>query len=1188
MRRFLPFLEWFRDYDLAALRVDLISGVTVALVLVPQSMAYAQLAGLPPYYGLYAAFLPPMVASLFGSSRQLATGPVAVVSLMTAAALEPLATAGSTEYIAYAVMLALMVGVFQLLLGVLRLGLVVNLLSHPVVNGFTNAAALIIATSQLDKIFGVSVEKGDHHYQTVARVVVAAVNSTHLPTLAMAVLAFAIMVGLRRLNPRIPNVLVAVVATVLLSWALGFERNVKVDLADIPSERLTQLVHRYDQVLAERSMLVELRSSTDQILTEAAGDASHFCERCHPRRELEEFRSPSRSAESEPGMSSRAFALHQMAGLIGTQIEDLDAHVAAIRSELRTFRFDRVTAGDGTERFYVRGEVPEGIPFERGRWRIKLGGNPLGETLTLVGGGTVVATIPSGLPPLAVPTFNPSILPRLGMAAIIISILGFMEAISIAKAMAARTRQRLDPNQELIGQGLANIVGCFNQGYAVSGSFSRSAVNLQSGARTGLSSVFSSVVVALVLLFLSGTLYHLPQSVLAAIIMMAVVGLLNVSGFVHAWRTQRFDGVVSVVTFATTLYTAPELELGIALGVLLSLGGYMLRSMRPRLSQLAPHPDGSLRDISRHGLDQCPHLAVVSFEGPLNFASTSYLEDAILGRVAALPKLRHLLVAGHGISELDASGEESLRQLVERLRSAGYQVSFSGLNDGVLDVLRRAHLYDVIGEDNFFATQVQAITAIFPSAHAGGEDPGCPFRAFMPRISELSLHPDGSLRDARRHELAVCSHLAILRFEGPLNQGTAVFLEEEALSLTRVRTPLRQFLFVMHGVTDLTTGGATRLAMLVANLRDSGLGVAFSGFKDEALEVLERTGADEVLGESNLHPTQVMAVAAVYAGAHRGSDEARCPLRSLAPHLTELSLHPDGSLRDAHRHGLTLCDRVAVLRVDGSLAFASADALAADFATWREGRPEVTHVVFAAHTVAALHPRDADNLLAFAETVKESGLEIAFAHLNDQVFEVLAQSGVADRVGLERFFATEVQALAAFYAVAHPHPDETICPLARAVPRVTDLSLHPDGSLRDAQRHGLALCRHVAAIRFDGPLNFATIQLLESELDRRLTRRTEVRQVLIAAHTLERVDAVAAERLCALVGRLRHDGYGVAFSGLRDDVLEVLELTGCQQVLGAGSVFPTQAAALAEIHAAAHEGSDEDPCPLLDVVRRLE
>ena len=185
LKKIFPFLGWFKTYNSAALRADALAGLTVALVLIPQSMAYAQLAGLPTYYGLYAAFLPPMVAALFGSSRQLATGPVAVVSLMTAASLAPLATAGSEGYIAYAILLSLMVGVFQLLLGILRLGLVVNFLSHPVVNGFTNAAAIIIATSQLDKMFGASVDTAEHHYETIIRVIQAAFYYTHWPTLIM-------------------------------------------------------------------------------------------------------------------------------------------------------------------------------------------------------------------------------------------------------------------------------------------------------------------------------------------------------------------------------------------------------------------------------------------------------------------------------------------------------------------------------------------------------------------------------------------------------------------------------------------------------------------------------------------------------------------------------------------------------------------------------------------------------------------------------------------------------------------------------------------------------------------------------------------------------------------------------------------------------------------------------------------
>ena len=197
LTKILPFIEWFKDYSLGKFRIDFLAGLTVALVLIPQSMAYAQLAGLPAYYGLYAAFLPPMIASLFGSSRQLATGPVAVVSLMTAASLEPFASAGSEAFITYAIVLALTVGVFQLLLGVLRLGLIVNFLSHPVVNGFTNAAAIIIGTSQLSKLFGVYVDKAPHHYETIIRVIESAFHYTHLPTLAMGILSIAIMVGLK-------------------------------------------------------------------------------------------------------------------------------------------------------------------------------------------------------------------------------------------------------------------------------------------------------------------------------------------------------------------------------------------------------------------------------------------------------------------------------------------------------------------------------------------------------------------------------------------------------------------------------------------------------------------------------------------------------------------------------------------------------------------------------------------------------------------------------------------------------------------------------------------------------------------------------------------------------------------------------------------------------------------------------
>jgi SulP family sulfate permease len=272
LTKVLPFTLWLKRYSPDKIRLDAVSGLTVALVLIPQSMAYAQLAGLPAYYGLYAAFLPPMVAALFGSSRQLATGPVAVVSLMTSASLSPLATAGSEGYIAYAILLALMVGAIQLALGVLRLGLVVNFLSHPVVNGFTNAAAIIIATSQLSKIFGVSVESAPHHYETVINVFREAFHYTHWPTFLMGAFAFAIMYFLKRISPKIPNVLVAVSLTTIISWATGFEHNRVVAIPAIEYPEARALVGEFNKAVETREKLSRERTEVNKAMEQASSD----------------------------------------------------------------------------------------------------------------------------------------------------------------------------------------------------------------------------------------------------------------------------------------------------------------------------------------------------------------------------------------------------------------------------------------------------------------------------------------------------------------------------------------------------------------------------------------------------------------------------------------------------------------------------------------------------------------------------------------------------------------------------------------------------------------------------------------------------------------------------------------------------------------------------------------------------
>ncbi len=561
LHRFFPFLSWF-PLKREALRADLIAGITVAMVLVPQSMAYAQLAGMPPYYGLYAAFLPVIIGAMWGSSHQLATGPVAMVSLLTGSTLANFAAPGTDQFIALAILLALMVGVMELSLGLLRLGAIINFVSHPVIVGFTNAAAIIIALSQIDKLLGIPGSRSASFLADVWGVLGQAVN-LHSPTLLMGIAAFAIMWLLRKYAPRWPGVLIAVAITAVMSWQTGFE----------------------------------------------------------------------------------------------------------------------------------------------------------------MAGGAVVGAIPAGLPNLVVPQLNGEMITMLLSTAFVITLVGFMEAVSIAKAMATRTRQRIDPNQELLGQGLANIVGSFCQSFPVSGSFSRSAVNLSAGAVTGVSSVVTAVIVLVTLLAFTPLLYHLPQSVLAAIIMMAVVSLVNVDAIRHIWKAQRHDGLAAVATFAATLFFAPHLDTGILIGAALAIVLYLYRTMRPRVVVLGRHADGTLRDAAMHNLPTSSHVVAVRFDGSLYFANVPYFEDAVLEQVARHPEARHVLIVGDGINEIDASGEEVIRHLVQRLRDSGVTLVFSGLKHQVIQVMERTGLHELVGAHNLYRTEDVALEAIHSATGAGALPP---------------------------------------------------------------------------------------------------------------------------------------------------------------------------------------------------------------------------------------------------------------------------------------------------------------------------------------------------------------------------------------------------------------------------------------------------------------------------------
>ncbi|KAF1075061.1 SulP family inorganic anion transporter [Halodesulfovibrio sp. MK-HDV] len=677
-----PFMNWIKDYNTETLRSDTIAGLTVALVLIPQSMAYAQLAGLPAYYGLYASFLTPLIAALFGSSRQLATGPVAVVSLMTAASLEPLATMGSEGYIAYAILLALMVGGFQFLLGILRLGLVVNFLSHPVINGFTNAAAIIIATSQVSKLAGVSVDKASHHYETLIRVAQGAFNYTHLPTLAMGLLAFAIMIGCKRFIPKIPNVLAAVLITTCLSWAIGFNHDATIPVSSIESSRVQSTIAVFNGTLASAEKLAMQRTGLSKEL----------------------------SAANAMGESLRALNIQHELSTIELRLAGVKDQSHQLRTSLRNMLFSGVEQSDGTMAFYLKNGTPPAMHTDGRTWRLRVSNTQVSSTaLTMMGGGAVVGTIPSGLPTIAAPTFDLSAVLHLIPFAVIISLLGFMEAISIAKAMAAKTGQRIDPDQELIGQGLANMIGAFGRSYPVSGSFSRSAVNLQAGAVTGMSSVFASIMVVLTLQFCTPLLYHLPQAVLAAIIMMAVFGLLNVSSFVHAWKIKWYDGAISVISFITTLAYAPHLDKGIMLGVALSLGMFLYKSMRPNVSFLSRSQTPSHRDTTLTGLENCKNISVIQFEGPLFFANASFLEDIVTEKISENDSLKHIVLSAGGINDVDCSGAEALELIIEKVQAKNIEFSICSANKTVLAVLQKAHLLEKIGTDHIYATAEEAL-----------------------------------------------------------------------------------------------------------------------------------------------------------------------------------------------------------------------------------------------------------------------------------------------------------------------------------------------------------------------------------------------------------------------------------------------------------------------------------------------
>jgi MFS superfamily sulfate permease-like transporter len=675
-----PFLRWF-PMSGATLRGDLIAGVTVALVLVPQSMAYAQLAGLPVVYGLYASTIPVIVASLWGSLPQLHTGPVAMLSLMSAAAVLPLAAMGSQDFIALSVMLALMVGVLRLALGLLRMGILVNFLSSPVIVGFTNAAALIIGLSQLSKLLNVPFPRTDNFVLDLWHVL-EQLPHTHLPTLAFAVATFAIIIGARRVIPKIPGVLLAVVLTTVVSWAIGYERNASVPLMAIQDQEARDLAAEYGATVRALDWLGTQTASFNQQIRDIDDlkDPNRFAERTLLEADL-------RVLTREMDQRKRANNQRQVA--------------------LHSMRFQRVETPDGQQLFFREGRVPKSVTAGDGIWRI---GSVKGDDLKLMAGGAVVGAIPAGLPSFHVPEMRMDFFWTLLPSALVMALIGFMEATSISKAIAAQTREKVDTSRELVGQGLANIAGSFFSSYTVSGSFSRSAVAAKNGAKTGMFAILSALGVMLVLLFLTPLLYHLPQAVLALIVMMAVFGLINVRSLVRAWQIERQEAIVGVITFLATLAMAPQLANGILLGAGLAILLFLLRTMKPRTDILGLDAEGRLAGISMNDIAPLGrNFIVVRFDGSLNFVNASRFEDVLLEARAKNPQARAVLVEGSGINDVDVSGEERLRDVIQTFRDNGVEIYFSSLKGQVYETLRRGRMFHLLDESHFIRTKERAL-----------------------------------------------------------------------------------------------------------------------------------------------------------------------------------------------------------------------------------------------------------------------------------------------------------------------------------------------------------------------------------------------------------------------------------------------------------------------------------------------
>ncbi|WP_300053982.1 sulfate permease [Sulfitobacter sp.] len=564
LAQYLPILDWGRRYDRGQFTGDMVAAVIVTIMLIPQSLAYALLAGMPPEAGIYASIAPIVLYAIFGTSRALAVGPVAVVSLMTAAAVGNIAEAGTAGYVTAALTLAFLSGAMLLALGLFRLGFLANFLSHPVIAGFITASGILIAASQLRHILGI---EGEGH--------------TLVEILA------SLWADLGEVNPI--TLLLGVTATAFLFWVRG---------------GLKPLLLRMG--LGPR--LADIGAKTGPVLA-----------------------------------------------IVGTTL--------AV-------------------------------------WAFDLGSR----------GVAIVGEVPQSLPPLTLPSFSPDLLSQLFIPALLISIIGFVESISVAQTLAAKKRQRIDPDQELIGLGSANLGAAFTGGFPVTGGFSRSVVNFDAGAETPAAGAFTAVGLALAALFLTPLIYFLPKATLAATIIVAVLSLVDFSILKRARAFSHADFAAVSVTILLTLIFG--VEAGVSAGVITSILVHLYKTSRPHMAVVGRVPGTEhFRNVLRHEVETQPHVLSLRVDESLYFPNARYLEDQLARHAAEKPELTDVVLMFPAVNEIDLSALESLEAINTRLRDADIRLHLSEVKGPVMDRLKRSHfLDDLTGE--VFLSQHEAVCAL--------------------------------------------------------------------------------------------------------------------------------------------------------------------------------------------------------------------------------------------------------------------------------------------------------------------------------------------------------------------------------------------------------------------------------------------------------------------------------------------